>query len=113
MEFKRQNGTLSIMGVRQLGQENAGALRVAIDRELSGDFHSIVLDLSQLDSVDGTGLGTLVALYEKANRHRKSAPVSVRLINLSSPVRQMIELMRLHRLFELEPMEGAASHPAS
>jgi anti-anti-sigma regulatory factor len=56
-------------------------------------------------------LGALVSLYEAANRRRNKPGVAIRLTNPSPSVQQIIELARLHHLFEIAP-PACTSAPA-
>ena len=101
MNINQQNGTLSVTGLRELNAANAQAFRNALARALSHDLKAIEIDLSQTQAVDGAGLGALVALYETAKEHRKREGFAIRLTNPTPTVQQMIELARLHHLFEI------------
>ena len=103
MNMNQQNGTLSMTGLRELNAANAQAFRCALVRALSHDLKAIEIDLSQTQAVDGAGLGALVALYETAKEHTKRESFAIRLTNPTSTVQQMIELARLHHLFEITP----------
>ena len=96
--------------MRELNFENAHVFRAAVEAELSSDLQAIELDLSQMEAVDGTGLGALASLYEMANERGDQNGVVIRLKSLPPPVLQMIELARLHHFFEIEtPYAGAVS----
>lgn len=101
MNINQQNGTLSVTGIRELNAANANAFRFALARAMSQDLKAIEIDLSQTQTVDGAGLGALVALYETAKEHRKRESFAIRLANPTPTVQQMIELARLHHLFEI------------
>ena len=103
MNIILQNGTLSVTGLRELNSANAHSFRSAVATALSHDLQTIEIDLSQTQTVDGAGLGALVSLYETANEHRNHGGVAIRLTNPRPPVQQMIELTRLHHLFEITP----------
>jgi anti-anti-sigma factor len=103
MNINQQNGTLSVTGLRELNAANAQAFRSALARALSQDLKAIEIDLSQTQAVDGAGLGALVTLYETAKEHRKQEGFTIRLANPTPTVQQMIELARLHHLFEIMP----------
>lgn len=103
MNINQQNGTLSVTGLHELNAANAQAFRSALARALSQDLKAIEIDLSQTQAVDGAGLGALVALYETAKEHRKREGFAIRLTNPTPTVQQMIELARLHHLFEITP----------
>ena len=106
MNMSRQNGTLSVTGPRQLNSATADAFHSALTTAISRDLRTIEIDLSQTQTVDGAGLGALVSLYETATEHWKLDGVRLRLTNPSPSVQQMIELARLHHLFEIAPPAG-------
>jgi anti-anti-sigma factor len=107
MKMIQQNGTLSVTGLRELNAANAHAVRSALSRALSRDLHSIEIDLSQTQAVDGAGLGALVALYETAKERSRREGFAIRLTNPTPTVQQMIELARLHHLFEVTSPDAA------
>lgn len=96
-----QNGTLNVTGPRELNSANANSFHFAVATALSRDLHAIEIDLAQTQSVDGAGLGALVSLYETARQHRKHAGFAIRLTNPTPTVQQMLELARLHHLYEI------------
>jgi anti-sigma B factor antagonist len=59
------------------------------------DHKRIILDLTDLTSVDSMGLGTLVRLYVSA----KSAGSCLELINLGKQVRELLGITNLLSLF--------------
>jgi anti-anti-sigma factor len=103
MKLSRQNGTLSVTGLRELNSTNAPSFQAAVSAALTNDLQMIEIDLSQTQTLDGAGLGALVSLFETANQHRAGESVALRLANPSPTVLQMIELARLHHLFEITP----------
>ena len=110
MDIKIQNGTLNVTGPRELNSANADSFRFAVATALSHDLHSIEINLAQTQAVDGAGLGALVSLYETAREHLKHEGFAIRLTNPSPTVQQMIELARLHHLFEMAPPGGERPH---
>jgi anti-anti-sigma factor len=106
MTINQLNGTLSVTGLRELNAANAQLFRLALARAWSQDLQAIEIDLSQTQAVDGAGLGALVALYETAKEHRKQDSIALRLSNPTPTVQQMIELARLHHLFEITQPGG-------
>ena len=106
MDIKKQNGTLNVTGPRELNSSNANSFHFAVATALSHDLRSVEIDLAQTQAVDGAGLGALVSLYEKAREHRKRKGFTIRLTNPSPSVQQMLELARLHHLFEIAPPDG-------
>ena len=75
----------------------------------------VVLDLSQLEFMDGGGLNALVALHHWTRNHG----VQLKLVNPPSLVNEMLTRTRLHRVFEvsslhdaLKVLSGARCHPS-
>ncbi|SPE20125.1 Anti-sigma-factor antagonist [Candidatus Sulfotelmatomonas gaucii] len=64
-------------------------------KPLFADSKRVVLDLTDLDSVDSMGLGILVRLYASA----KSAGSCLELINLNKKVRDLLGITNLLSLF--------------
>ena len=63
----------------------------------------IVLDLSDLQALDGGGLGTLVFLYCWTTDNG----IQLKLVNPSHMVREMLERTRLSALFEVSTVDEA------
>jgi anti-sigma B factor antagonist len=64
-------------------------------KPLFADAKRVVLDLTELDSVDSMGLGTLVRLYASA----KTAGSCLELVNLNKKVRDLLGITNLLSLF--------------
>jgi anti-anti-sigma factor len=111
MEIDRLNGTLRVARIAALDASHARALRAAVAPQLAPGLHTIELDLSALRGIDGMGLAALASLYQMVLE--QNVTVTVRLTNLSPPVQQMIELARLHHLFEIAPPAGQVNGMAA
>jgi anti-anti-sigma factor len=101
MDIRHQNGTLRVSGIRELNAANARKFHSTVATALSQDLQAIEIDLSQTHVLDGAGLGALVLLYETASERIKREGFVLRLTNPTSSVQQIIELARLHHLFEV------------
>jgi len=88
---------MRVGGVTELNAANAGAFRDEIRAALKPETTMVDVDLSQTGFVDSSGLGALIAL-QKTMTARKGA---VRIINPRPNVMQILELTRLHRVFEI------------
>jgi len=62
-----------------------------------GSARIIVLDLSDVESLDGGGLGTLVFLH----RWARDNGIQLKLVNPSPLVYEMLERTRLNRVFDI------------
>src|SRR5438445_6827808 len=101
MDIQRHNGTLSVSAVRELTAANARALRHEVCARLEPELRLIEIDLSQSTVVDSCGLAALVSVFKEANEKNDNGGIAVRLLNPQPAVRQMLELTRLHHLFEI------------
>ena len=106
MEIQRQNGVLSVRGLRHLNGDGAHALRDKLGALLTPEVDCIEIDLSQVASVDSRSVALLQLLYEAVKARSQNGGVALRLLDLQPPVRQMCELTRIHHLFEIVPAAG-------
>ncbi len=97
MKINQNAGAILVSGVDELNAANAGAFRDDIRAALRADTTTIDVDLSQTGFVDSSGLGALIAL-QKTMSARGGA---VRIVNPRANVGQILELTRLHRVFEI------------
>lgn len=89
--------TLCVGGIKELSAANANAFRDRIRDALTSRQRNLEIDLSGTTFVDSCGLGALISLHKTAcNRNGV-----VRLVNPAPPVQQILELTRLHRIFEI------------
>ncbi len=88
---------MNVGGVKELSAANANAFRDQVRGSLADKLKNIDIDLSQTMFLDSCGLGALISLHKTACT-RSGA---VRLLNPTPPVQQILELTRLHRIFEI------------
>ena len=97
MKFETIGDTLRVYAINELGAANANAFRDWV-RETFGETQKhIEIELSETTFVDSCGLGALVALHKTAC----SRGGKLRLLNPQPPVRQILELTRMDRIFEI------------
>ncbi|PYJ60314.1 MAG: hypothetical protein DME24_09955 [Verrucomicrobia bacterium] len=89
--------TLNIEGVKELSAANANSFRDQVRGALAERSKNIDVDLSQTLFLDSCGLGALISLHKTACTRNGT----VRLLNPTPPVEQILELTRLHRVFEI------------
>jgi anti-sigma B factor antagonist len=97
MKVQINGDTLSITGIKELAAANANSFRDQARAALTDAQKVIEIDLSQTMFLDSCGLGSLISLHKTAC----SRNGSVRLINPTPPVQQILELTRMHRIFEI------------
>ena len=97
MITESRGDTLRLSGFGELNAGNATAFRDEARAALTDRQTCIEVDLSQTRFVDSSGLGALISLYKTmCTRSGK-----IRLVNPTEPVNQLLELTRMHRLFEI------------
>ena len=97
MNIQSNNNTLSISAIQELTAANAISAKSTIKDALSPDHMQIDIDLSTTSFVDSSGLGVLISLHkEMASRKGQ-----LRILNPTKSTEQILELTRLHRLFEV------------
>jgi anti-sigma B factor antagonist len=84
------------------GEESA-LLRDTV-KKLVGESNQIILNLGGISYIDSGGLGTLVALYTTAH----TAGGSVKLVNLTQRVGDLLQVTKLLTVFEVYDSEQKA-----
>jgi len=97
MMIKTHGDTLQISGVKELGAANSNVFRDEARAAMTDTQKNIEIDLSETSFVDSCGLGTLIALHKTACSRKGM----VRLVNPTPSVQQILELTRMHRIFEI------------
>jgi len=98
MNIENKDSQISVVtGLLELVAANAAPVRDEIRAALPAACVCLELDLSSLTFLDSSGLGTLISLH-KTLRSRNG---TVRLLKPTPNVRQILELTRLHRVFEI------------
>lgn len=91
--------TAVVTGLLELVAANAAQVRDEIRAALPATTVQLDLDFSSLTFLDSSGLGMLISLH-KTLRSRNGL---VRLLKPATNVRQILELTRLHHVFEIVP----------
>lgn len=93
----REGRTVLIVGEERLDASNSGELREIMLHLLEVGGQQLVIDLSQVNFIDSSGLGALLSGFKSANLRSGSLVLA----GLQSRVQSMFELTRLHRVFEI------------
>jgi len=103
MQFEKRGdvGVLRIEG--RLDAGNASKLKSQFSEYLN-ETSKFVLDMSQLQTVDSTGLGAIVACLKYASQ----AGGDLRIAVLQSKPKMVFELTRAYRLFDIYDSVDAA-----
>lgn len=81
------------------GEVDAGTapqLRAVLDDLLVQGFHNFVIDLSEVDFIDSSGIATLVQLFKRV----RIGEGDVRVCGLQAKVQRVFALIRLDRVFD-------------
>jgi anti-sigma B factor antagonist len=97
MKMEILGETLRISELKELGTVSADEIRDRVRKILTLAQKNIDIDLSQTEFVDSCGLGALISLHKTAC----SRNGMVRLLNPTPSVQQILELTRMHRIFEI------------
>lgn len=95
--LESEGSTLRVSGINELNAANAATFRDQIRTALQPEHARLDLDFAQLRFLDSSGLGALIALH-KAMQARQGG---VRILSAQPHVLQVLELTRMHRVFEL------------
>ena len=93
-----------------LGEEST-ALREKLKSLIAAGKQKIVLNMSEIEYIDSSGLGALVAAHLSA----KTAGASIRLCNLGNKFHEILQVTKLLTVFDVYDTEAAAvaSFPTS
>jgi anti-sigma B factor antagonist len=93
---------LTVTGTR-LDAQAAREFKTAVESAWSPVVRQVSIDMSVVEFLDSSGVGALLGVYK-----RLAPPASVRLENVRPSVQTVIELLRLHRIFDLASANAAA-----
>ena len=105
MTDRETNGVtvVEIEGRIVLGEES-NAFRERVKGLLAGGKKKIVLDMKNVTYIDSAGLGTLVASFHSARQQG----ATLKLANLGSKFREVLQVTKLYTVFETFDNEAAA-----
>jgi len=101
----RQAGPISIVDVSgRLTSFESGALRDSISRLLKQHRINIVLNLSDLQYLDSSGIGELARIYVSVVK----ASGQMKVVGLAPKVEEILKITQLYQVFPEFPSEEAA-----
>ena len=101
----RRSGTVSLVDVSgRLTSFESGALRDSISRLLKQGHKDIILNLTDLQYLDSSGIGELARVYVSVVK--RSGQMKV--IGLSSKIEEVLKITHLYQVFPEFPDEEAA-----
>ena len=101
----RHSGTVSLVDVSgRLTSFETGALRDSISRLLKQGHKDIILNLTDLQYLDSSGIGELARVYVSVVKQTGQMKV----IGLSSKIEEVLKITHLYQVFPEFPDEEAA-----
>ncbi len=100
MKIHNEGQNLLVSDISELTAVNSGTFRDEVHAALPDSPGVIDIDLSKTRFVDSSGLGALFALYRAVG---DTAGTSLRILNPTPEIRQLLELTQMEQLFEIVP----------
>lgn len=97
MNIETQHPTLVISALTELTALTASELKAAVRLRFTAELQDIDFNCAGLGFIDSSGLGTLISLQKLAIEHGGK----FRLLAPGPQVLQVLELTRIHRVFEI------------
>jgi len=97
MKIQNDGETLRVSEIPELGAVASTSFRDQVRSALKEGQKNIEVDLSQTTFIDSCGLGALIALHKTACSQKGT----VRLLNPRPPVQQILDLTRMHHIFQI------------
>lgn len=91
------DGATVLLPRGDIDMSRAPAFREHVRRAINGGVPKVVIDLSEVEYMDSSGLATLV----EAMRNAKQASVGLTLCGLHQKVLAIFEIARLHQFFKI------------
>lgn len=80
----------------RLDAQVVGDFKAAVEKAWAPEVQRVEIDFEPVEFLDSSGVGALLGVYK-----RLPTPGQVRLTNLQPGVQTVIEMLRLHRVFDL------------
>ena len=94
-EIINQTGVLKLVG--RLDAAAVKLVKENVETLVTKHITTIVMDMSDVDFIDSSGLGCLVSCMRLASKENGD----IKLASLQEQIRSLLELTRLHRVFQI------------
>ncbi len=94
---------LDVSGRITLG-EGSVALRDTVGNEIAMGKQRIIINLADVSYIDSSGLGELTSAFTRA----KSRGITVKLLNLTKRIDELLQITKLYTVFDVYDDEDAA-----
>ncbi len=99
VEVKFAKGILElVMKTTRIDAAVAGEIKQVCDGQWPAQVDLLTVDMAGVEFIDSSGIGALLGLYKRL----PASHGAVRLLNTRRPVRSVIELLRLQKVFTLD-----------
>lgn len=89
--------------VSSFDASNVDQFKIDFEKVCPAELGSVHVDLAKVEMIDSSAIGALLSVHRKLNGH---GPISIH--NPRPSVLSVIELLRLHRVFDIQVDEEAA-----
>ena len=97
LKTKVYNGIMYVLLCGELDENSAGYVRDEMDKSFAcSGFSRVIIDLSELDFMDSTGIGVLIGRYKKLKD--RNIPIFI-----SNPSRHAEKIFRITGLYDIMP----------
>jgi anti-sigma B factor antagonist len=93
------DGTLHLVAnTARLDAASAPGFKREFEAAWRAGVQRVTVDLGAVEFLDSSGVGALLSIYKRLPKENPS----VRLLRVKATVQSVIELLRLHRIFEVQ-----------
>lgn len=98
-EYKKEerNGVIIFTLSGSLDIGTVSTMRADLDALLSTGQHKVLFDLYELEQIDSSGIGAIIALFKRVRSNRGE----VKIARLIGQPREIFSLLRLDRVFDI------------
>lgn len=98
-EYKKeeQDGVIMFTLIGSLDIGTVSTMRADLDSLLSTGQHKVLFDLYELEQIDSSGIGAIIALFKRVRSNKGDMKIS----RLVGQPREIFSLLRLDRVFEI------------
>ena len=105
MEVKQKDQVLLIKPLgKSIEATNSRDFKTKVTDLINQGHHIIILNLSQIEFMDSSGLGSLISILKLLASHQGK----IALCEIQEPVKRVFSLTRLNQVFPLHPNEEDA-----
>lgn len=94
---EEQNGVMVFMLRGSLDIGTVSAMRADLDAFLSKGQHKVLFDLYDLEQIDSSGIGAIIALFKRVCSNKGDMKIA----RLMGQPKEIFSLLRLDRVFEI------------